>query len=54
MNLREFVAILEAQKPEASEHLMMAMQAQDGLPLGIKSLRVDDEADTVWLIVEET
>lgn len=54
MNLREFVAILEAQKPEASEHLMMAMRAEDSLPLNIAAIYIDDEADTVWLKVEET
>lgn len=52
MNLREFVAILECQKPEASEFLVMAMN-EDKLPLSIKSFMVDVEAETVWLKVED-
>ncbi len=54
MNLREFVAILEAQKPEASEHQIMAINADDYLPLDVVALRVDNESNTVWLKVQET
>ena len=52
MNLREFVAVLDCQKPEASEFLVMAMD-EEKLPLSIKSFRIDKEAETVWLNVED-
>ena len=53
MNLRELVADLECQgKPEASEFLVAAMNAENNEPMSVKGFRIDEEAETVWLDVD--
>jgi hypothetical protein len=49
MNLRELVAALECQKPEASEFQVMMMD-ETWQPLLVKDIGVDAEVNTVWLL----